>query len=122
MRLSVGHRPRTLKCCNVSAAAAHATAAAVRDASGSIPTEMSQRDLMHVRNALWQHAGADHAGPVATATIDDAIGRRRGDMRTPLNLRSLVEEGHVVAAGDRGWKLTPAGIAWVKQDRELSDR
>jgi hypothetical protein len=43
-------------------------------------------------------------------------------MRTPLNLQSLGEDGLVVALADGRWALTPQGIAWIVQDRELSDR
>ena len=56
------------------------------------------------------------------ADIDDSIGRGHGDMRTPLNLQSLSEEGLAVRLREGGWALTPKGIAWLKQDRELSDR
>jgi hypothetical protein len=56
------------------------------------------------------------------ADIDDAIGRGHGDMRTPLNLQSLGDEGHAVRLPDGMWALTAEGLAWRKQDRELSDR
>jgi len=83
---------------------------------------MSRRDLAHVLTALWNLSGGQAAVAVDVADIDEAIGRGRGDMRTALNLRSLGEEGLVVAVADGGWALTPQGIAWIVQDRELSDR
>jgi hypothetical protein len=59
---------------------------------------------------------------VPVADIDEAIGRGHGDMRTPLNLQSLSEDGLAVRVRQGTWALTPQGIAWLKQDRELSDR
>lgn len=53
------------------------------------------------------------------ADIDEAIGRGHGDMRTPRNLQSLSEERLAVRLREGTW---PQGIAWLKQDRELSDR
>jgi hypothetical protein len=50
------------------------------------------------------------------------IGRGHGDMRTSLNLQSLSDEGLAVRFPDGTWAVTPHGIAWLKQDRELSDR
>jgi len=83
---------------------------------------MSRRDLAHVCTALWDLSGGQADVAVAAADIDEAIGRGRGDMRTPLNLQTLGEQRLVVALGDAGWALTPQGVAWVVQDRELSDR
>jgi hypothetical protein len=80
---------------------------------------MSRRDLAHVLTALWNLSGAAPDVVVAVADIDKAIGRGHGDMRTPLNLQSLAEQGLVVAAGG-GWALTPQGVEWIVQDRELS--
>ncbi|MGH2948307.1 MAG: hypothetical protein ACRDPC_18975 [Solirubrobacteraceae bacterium] len=40
-------------------------------------------------------------------------------MRTPRNLQSLSEERLAVRLREGTW---PQGIAWLKQDRELSDR
>ena len=54
--------------------------------------------------------------------IDEAIGRGYGDMRTPLNLGSLGEAGLAVRLDEGSWALTAEGVAWLKQDRELSDR
>jgi hypothetical protein len=56
------------------------------------------------------------------ADIEEAIGRGRGDMRTPLNLRSLADDGRAVRLTDGVWALTPQGVAWLEEDRELSDR
>jgi hypothetical protein len=59
---------------------------------------------------------------VALADLDAAIGRGRGDMRTPLNLQALAGQGHVAELAGGGWALTPEGAAWIVADRELSDR
>jgi hypothetical protein len=59
---------------------------------------------------------------VRVADLDAAIGRGHGDMRTPLNLQSLSDDGRAVRLPEGTWALTPEGIAWLKQDRELSDR
>ena len=56
------------------------------------------------------------------AEIDEAIGRGHDDMRTPLNLQPLRDESLAVRLPEGHWALTPQGIAWLKQDRELSDR
>jgi hypothetical protein len=82
---------------------------------------MSRRDLAHVLSALWSLTGARADVAVQVAEIDEAIGRGHRDMRTPLNLQSLAEQGLVVASGDGGWTLTPQGVEWIAQDRELSD-
>jgi hypothetical protein len=83
---------------------------------------VSRRDLVHIRDALWRLSGGKPDVGVPVADIDDAIGRGHGDMRTPLNLQSLRDDGRAVQLADGTWALTPAGIAWLKQDRELSDR
>jgi len=59
---------------------------------------------------------------VPVSEIDEAIGRGQRDMRTPLNLQSLSEEGLAVRLDEGTWALTPQGIAWLKQDQELSNR
>jgi hypothetical protein len=82
---------------------------------------VSRRDLAHVLSTLWNLSGGEAAVAVELADIDEAIGRGRGDMRTPLNLRSLGEEGLVVELAG-GWALTPQGVAWILLDRRLSDR
>jgi hypothetical protein len=83
---------------------------------------MSRRDLAHVMNALWELSTGDPAVGVPVSAVDEAIGRGRNDMRTPLNLQSLAEDGLVVALPDGTWALTPDGIAWLEEDRKLSDR
>jgi hypothetical protein len=83
---------------------------------------MSRRDLAHVMTALRELWTGDPAVGVPVSEIDDAIGRGRDDMRTPLNLQSLADDGLVVALPDGTWALTPGGIAWLEEDRELSDR
>jgi hypothetical protein len=83
---------------------------------------MSRRDLAHVMTALWELSGGLAGAPVAVAAVDEAIGRGRGDMRTPLNLGSLAGEGVVVALDDGRWALTAEGVARIAEDRELSDR
>jgi hypothetical protein len=82
---------------------------------------VSRRDLVHVRDALWRLSRGDPNVGVRVADIDDAIGRGHGDMRTPLNLESLRDEGHAAPLPDGAWALTTEGVAWLKQDRELSD-
>jgi hypothetical protein len=83
---------------------------------------VSRRDLVHVLEALWRLSGGEPEVGVAVAEIEEAIGRGHGDMRTPLNLQSLNEEGLAVRLHEGTWALTPRGVAWLKQDRELSDR
>lgn len=83
---------------------------------------MSRRDLAHVLDVLWERAGGEPGVGVAVADIDGAIGRGHDDMRTPLNLASLAGDGRAVRLPDGRWALTPHGVAWMKQDRDLSDR
>lgn len=83
---------------------------------------MSRRDLAHVMSALWNLSGGAPDVAVDVDAVDDAIGRGRNDMRTPLNLQSLAAEGRVAALPEGRWALTPEGVAWIVQDRELSDR
>jgi hypothetical protein len=75
-----------------------------------------------VLDALWRLSRGDPEVGVPVADVDEVIGRGHGDMRTPLNLQSLSEESLAVRLPDGTWALTPQGIAWLKQDRELSDR
>ena len=82
---------------------------------------MSRRDLAHVLTALWNLSGAAPDVAVKVADIDRAIGRGHRDMRTPLNLQSLAEQGLVVALAGGDWSLTPRGVESIAQDRELSD-
>jgi hypothetical protein len=83
---------------------------------------MSRRDLVHVLGALWDLSGGAAGVGVPVADIDEAIGRSHRDMRTALNLGSLRDEGQVTEVGDGRWALTLAGVAWLEQDRGLSDR
>ena len=83
---------------------------------------VSRRDLVHVLNALWRLSSGDPDVGVSVAEIDEAIGRGHDDMRTPLNLQSLRDESLAVRLPAGAWALTAQGIAWLKQDRELSDR
>ena len=82
---------------------------------------MSRRDLAHILNALWRLSSGVADVGVSVTDIDDAIGRGHGDMRTPLNLQSLAEQGLAARLDEGAWALTPEGIAWLEQDRELSD-
>jgi hypothetical protein len=81
---------------------------------------VSQRDLAHVLTALWNLSGGRPGAAVTVADVDEAIGRGHRDMRTPLNLLSLAEQGLVAPAEAGAWALTPQGIASIEQDRELS--
>ena len=83
---------------------------------------VSRRDLLHVMEALWRLSDGDPANGVPEAAIGEAIGRGHGDMRTVLNLESLRGEQLAARAPDGRWALTEQGVAWLKQDRELSDR
>jgi hypothetical protein len=77
---------------------------------------------LHILNALWRLSGGEPNVGVPVAQLDEAIGRGHGDMRTPLNLQSLGADGRAVALADGTWALSPEGIAWLEQDRALSDR
>ena len=84
---------------------------------------MSRRDLVHILDALWRLSGGAPDVAVPVADIEEAIGRGHGDMRTPLNLQSLRDDGLVEQSADEdAWALTHEGIAWIREDRELSDR
>ncbi|MEA2142741.1 MAG: hypothetical protein QOI64_1171, partial [Solirubrobacteraceae bacterium] len=75
-----------------------------------------------VLDVLWERAGGKPGVGVAVADIDAAIGRGHDDMRTPLNLGSLAADGRVERLADGRWALTAAGVAWLDQDHDLSDR
>jgi hypothetical protein len=79
---------------------------------------MSRRDLAHVMTALWRLSGQRPDIAVRVADIDEAIGRGRNDMRTPLNLQSLRDDQLVVARPDDAWALTPQGVDWIVEDPE----
>jgi hypothetical protein len=83
---------------------------------------MSRRDLAHVLDVLWERAGGEPDVGIAVADIDEAIGRGHSDMRTPLNLQALADDGRAVRLDDGRWALTADGVAWLRQDRYLSDR
>src|SRR3954462_6236943 len=83
---------------------------------------VSRRDLVHILDALGRLSRGQADVGVPLAQIDEAIGRGYGDMRTELNLQSLTEEGLVVRMPEGSWALTAQGVAWLKQDRELSGR
>jgi DNA-binding transcriptional ArsR family regulator len=83
---------------------------------------MSQRDLAHLMSALADAAHAEAGIGVPVTDLDEAIGRGRRDMRTPLNLASLEADGLVRRLEDGTWALTEAGVEWLRQDQELSDR
>jgi hypothetical protein len=82
---------------------------------------VSRRDLVHILDALWRLSGGKADVGVPVEDVGQAIGRGHGDMRTPLNLQSLADEGRVVRLPEGTWALTPQGVAWLEQDRELSD-
>jgi hypothetical protein len=83
---------------------------------------VSRRDLTHLMTALADAAHAEAGVGVPVAVLDEAIGRGRGDMRTPLNLASLEADGLVRRLEDGTWALTEAGVEWLREDEELSDR
>ncbi|WP_157592050.1 hypothetical protein [Solirubrobacter soli] len=83
---------------------------------------MSRRDLVRLLEALWRLSDGVADVGVRVVDLDRAIGRGHGDMRTPLNLQTLSDDGLVARVPDGGWALTAQGIAWLKEDRELSDR
>jgi hypothetical protein len=83
---------------------------------------MSRRDLLHLLNALWRLSNGVPGVGVSVADLDEAIGRGHGDMRTPLNLQSLSDDGRAAANPDGTWALTAQGVEWLERDRELSDR
>ena len=70
--------------------------------------------------ALADAAHAQVGVGVPVAVLDEAIGRGRADMRTPLNLASLEEQGLVRQIEPGTWALTEAGIQRLREDEELS--
>jgi len=81
---------------------------------------MSRRDLLHLLHALERLSGGRPDVGVEVAALDAAIGRHGGDMRTPLNLQSLSDDGRATRLPDGTWALTQAGVDWLQQDRDLS--
>ena len=70
-------------------------------------------------DTLWDLSGGRADVGVPVADIDEAIGRGHGDMRTPLNLGSLRDDGRAVELDDGRWALTSHGVAWLKEDHSL---
>lgn len=106
-------------------AAGHAPSHAGAGRSGPAACDhrgMSRRDLAHVMTALHDLTGGRAGAAVDLAAIDEAIGRSRRDMRTPLNLADLAADGLVTSPSDGVWALTDDGVAWIRRDRELSGR
>jgi hypothetical protein len=83
---------------------------------------VSRRDLAHVLTALSDLSGAQAGVGVAVADVDAAVGRGRGDMRTPLNLQSLAHDGLAEPLDDGRWALTPAGVERHRQDEDYESR
>jgi DNA-binding transcriptional ArsR family regulator len=85
-------------------------------------SEVSRRNLAHLMTALADAAHAEAGVGVSVAALDEAIGRGRRDMRTPLNLAALEADGLVRRLEDGTWALTEAGVQRLREDEELSDR
>ena len=83
---------------------------------------MSQRDRLRALQALAHLTGGKAGVTVAVADVDERIGRGHGDMRTPLDLQRLADEGLAAAQPGGGWALTTEGVAWLRRDGELSGR
>jgi hypothetical protein len=83
---------------------------------------MSRRDLLHVLTALAELAGGEPDVPVTLAALDEAIGRGRDDMRTPLNLASLAADDLVAANADGTWSLTTTGATRHREDEDYAGR
>ena len=83
---------------------------------------MSRRDLVHVLTALADAAHAEAGVGVPVAVLDEAVGRSGGDMRTPLNLRSLEADGLVRETAQGVWALTEAGVEHLREEERLSGR
>jgi hypothetical protein len=83
---------------------------------------VSRRDLLHVLAALSDLAGGKPSIPVTIAAIDEAIGRGRADMRTPLNLASLATDGLAEPGADGTWSLTEAGAQRHREDEDYASR
>ena len=83
---------------------------------------VSRRDLAHVLTALAELSGERAGAGVAVADVDAAVGRTRGDMRTPLNLGALAVDGLAEQLGDGRWALTAAGLDRHRQDEAYESR
>ena len=77
---------------------------------------------MHIMNALSRLSAARPASACRSRTSSWPSVAGAETLRTPLNLQSLVDERRVVQLPDGTWALTPEGVDWLEQDRELSDR
>src|SRR3954454_17176323 len=84
------------------------------------PGHVSRRDLAHLMAALADAAHAEAGVGVSVEALDEAIGRGRKDMRTPLNLASL-EARAAPAAEPRvaggGWPRAQARRRLMGADR-----
>jgi hypothetical protein len=83
---------------------------------------VSRRDLAHVLGALARLSGERAGVGVPVADVDAAIGRGRGDMRTPLNLASLASDGLAEELDGGRWALTPEGLERHRQDEAYESR
>jgi hypothetical protein len=83
---------------------------------------MSRRDLLHILSALAELAGGEPDVPVTVAAIDEAVGRGRADMRTPLNLASLAADDLAAQNPDGTWSLTTAGAQRHREDEDYAGR
>jgi hypothetical protein len=83
---------------------------------------MSRRDLLHVLTALAELADGRPEVPVTVAAVDEAVGRGRADMRTPLNLASLADDGLATPNPDGTWSLTEAGAQRHREDEDYAGR
>ena len=59
---------------------------------------------------------------MAVDDIDQLIGRGHADMRTPLDLQRLSDQGLAVRLSEDAWALTPEGLAWLERDRGPASR
>lgn len=59
---------------------------------------------------------------MAVDDIDQIIGRGHADMRTPLDLQRLSDEGLAVQLSEEAWALTQEGLAWLERDRNPPSR
>jgi hypothetical protein len=81
---------------------------------------MSLQDQRRVLSALGDLSRDDPPAGVAVAAVDDAVGRRRGDLRTALSLQALADDGLAAEVADGRWALTPDGMARLERDRDAS--
>jgi hypothetical protein len=72
--------------------------------------------------ALADAAHAEAGVGVSVEALDEAIGRSRRDMRTPLNLASLQADGLAEPNADGTWSLTAAGAQRHRDDEDYAGR